>query len=61
MKRFHCAVSLTLLALASLILFVELFRTGGLYPRIVLASTLTLFCVVDSAPGSQALFAPDLQ
>jgi len=25
---------------------VALFRTGGLYPRIVLASTLTLFCVL---------------
>jgi hypothetical protein len=45
MKRFQRAVSLTLLVLASLILVVELFRTGGLYPRIVLASTLTLFCV----------------
>jgi len=46
MKRFHRAVSLTLLALASLILFVELVRTGGLYSRIVLASALTLFCVL---------------
>src|SRR5438128_6631928 len=46
MKRFQRAVSLTLLVLASLILVVELFRTGGLYPRIVLASALTLFCVL---------------
>jgi hypothetical protein len=46
MKRFHRAVSLTLLVLASLILVVELLRTSGLYPRIVLASTLTLFCVL---------------
>jgi hypothetical protein len=46
MKRFHRAVSLTLLVLASVIIVVELFRAGGLYPRIALASTLTLFCVV---------------
>jgi len=39
-------VSLTLLVLASLILLVELFRTAGLYPRIALASILTMFCVV---------------
>jgi len=44
MKRFHRAVSLTLLVLASLILVIELFRTAGRYPRIVLASSLTLFC-----------------
>jgi len=46
MKRFHRAISLTLLVLASLILVVELFRIDSLYPRIVLASTLTLFCVL---------------
>ena len=46
MKRFHRAVSLTLLILASLILLVELFRTSGLYPRIALAAILTMFCVV---------------
>ena len=46
MKRFHRAVSLTLLVLASVILAVELVRTGGLYPRIVLAATLTLFCLL---------------
>jgi heme A synthase len=46
MKRFHRAVSLTLLALPSLILFVELVRTGGLYSRIVPASALTLSCVL---------------
>lgn len=46
MKRFHRAVSLTLLVLASLILVVELFRTGGLYPRIALVSALTVFCGV---------------
>jgi len=46
MKRFHRAVSLTLLVLASVILAVELVRTGGLYPRIVLAATLTLFCLM---------------
>jgi hypothetical protein len=42
MKRFHQAVSLTLLALASLILVVELFRTAGLYPRIMLLVSLAL-------------------
>ena len=46
MKRFHRAVSLTLVVLASLIILVELFRTGGLYPRIALASILMMFCVV---------------
>jgi len=46
MKRFHRAVSLTLLVLASVILAVELVRTGGLYPRIVLAATLTVFCLM---------------
>ena len=46
MKRFHRVVSLTLLVLASVILAVELVRTGGLYPRIVLAATLTLFCLL---------------
>jgi len=42
---FHRAVSLTLLVLASVILAVELVRTAGLYPRVVLAAALTLFCV----------------
>jgi hypothetical protein len=46
MKRFHRAVSLTLLVLASVILAVELVRTAGLYPKIVLAATLTVFCVL---------------
>ena len=46
MKRFHRAVSLTLLVLASLILFVELFRTRDLCPRIVLVSSLTVLCGV---------------
>ena len=42
--RFHRALSLTLLVLASLILVVELFRTGSPYPRVLLASTLVLLC-----------------
>lgn len=46
MKRFHRAVSLTLLVLAGVILVVELFRTAGGYPRIVLLSILTLFCTL---------------
>jgi len=45
-RRFHRAVSLTLVVLASLILVVALFRTGGLYPRLVLAGSLTLFCTL---------------
>ena len=49
------AVSLTLLVLASLILVVELLRTGGLYPRIVLASTLTLFCTIIQHLSSEVL------
>jgi hypothetical protein len=35
----------SLLVLASLILIIELCRAGGLYPRIVLLSVLTLFCL----------------
>ena len=46
MTRFRRGVSLTLLVLASLILVVELVCTGGGYPRLVLAATLTLFCVL---------------
>ena len=42
MKQFHQAVSLTLLALASLILVVELFRTHSFYPRVMLAASLML-------------------
>jgi hypothetical protein len=45
MRRFHRAISLTLLALASLFLAIELCRAGGLYPRIVLLSVLTPFCL----------------
>lgn len=44
MARFHRALSLTLLVLASLILIVELFRTGSPYPRVLLALALVLFC-----------------
>jgi hypothetical protein len=46
MQRFHRAMSLTLLLLASLILIVELFRTGRLYPRIILISVLALFLLI---------------
>jgi len=45
MMRFHRAVSLTLLVLATLILIIELFRVKSLYPRLVLASVLLLFCL----------------
>ena len=43
MKRFHRAVSVTLLLLASTALSAELLRASGSIPRLVLASTLTLF------------------
>lgn len=46
MQRFHRAMSVTLLALASLILVVELFRDDAIYPRLVLAAVLTVFCIV---------------
>jgi heme A synthase len=53
MKRFHRAISLTLLALACLIVTVELFRTGDRFPRIVLASTMGFLVVLIQhlAPG----------
>ena len=44
MARFHRALSLTLLVLATLILIVELFRTGSPYPRVLLALALVVFC-----------------
>jgi hypothetical protein len=46
MKRFHRAVSLTLLTLASFILLVELFRPGSLNARLALTFVLVLFCVI---------------
>ena len=46
MQRFHRAMSVTLLVLASLILVVELFRDKTFYPRILLAGVLVLFCAV---------------
>lgn len=46
MQRFHRAMSLTLLVLASLILLVELFRVSGLYPRLMLTSVLALLCLI---------------
>jgi heme A synthase len=46
MQRFHRAMSVTLLVLASLILVVELFRDDAIYPRLVLTSVLVVFCMV---------------
>ncbi len=46
MQRFHRAMSITLLVLGALILLVELFRAGGIYPRIILAGMLVLFCLL---------------
>ena len=46
MQRFHRAMSLTLLLLASVILVTEMVRAVGLYPRLVLAAVLATFCTV---------------
>jgi heme A synthase len=46
MQRFHRAMSVTLLVLAALILIVEIFRDDAVYPRLVLASVLMVFCTV---------------
>jgi hypothetical protein len=46
MKRFHHAMSITLLVLASLILGVEAIRDTGLYQRIILIAVLTMFCLI---------------
>jgi len=46
MKRFHRALSLTLLVLASVIILVELLRTGGLYVKFVLGGIVALFSLV---------------
>jgi hypothetical protein len=46
MQRFHRAMSLTLLLLASAMLVTELLRAGGLYPRLVLGAVLAAFCIV---------------
>ena len=53
MKRFHRAISLTLLALASLILLVELFRVSWPYPKIVVAFTLLLFWMMIQRRSAQ--------
>jgi hypothetical protein len=46
MKRFHHAISITLLVLASLILGVEAIRDSGLYHRIILIAVLMMFCLI---------------
>jgi hypothetical protein len=55
MQRFHRAMSVTLLVMASLILVVELFRDDAVYPRLVLASVLMVFFMVVQRL-SKALF-----
>lgn len=45
MQRFHRAISLTLLVLASILLVIEYCRSAGLYPRAILACVLTTFGV----------------
>jgi hypothetical protein len=46
MQRFHRAMSVTLLALASLILATEAFRVSDFYPRAVLMGLLLFFGVL---------------
>src|SRR5580704_10366686 len=46
MQRFHRAVSLTLLILASLILAVEVCRANGLFPRAMLIGIMLFFSVL---------------
>lgn len=46
MKRFHRVMSITLLVLASLMLFVELFREGSFFARVILIAVLMLFCMI---------------
>ena len=46
MLRFHRCFSLTLLSLASFIVIIELFRTHGSTPRLLLAGILLLLSVV---------------
>jgi hypothetical protein len=46
LRRFHRAVSLTLLILASLILAVEVCRASGFFPRAMLIGILSLFSVL---------------
>jgi heme A synthase len=46
MQRFHRAMSLTLLLLASVILVTEMLRADNLYPRLVLGAVLAAFCIV---------------
>jgi hypothetical protein len=46
MKRFHSAMSLTMLALGGIILTVALLRAHAQVPRIALASILAIFCLI---------------
>ena len=48
MQRFHRAISLTLLTLATLILAIEVYRTPAFYPRAVLIVVLFLFGLLGS-------------
>ncbi|MBS1822801.1 MAG: hypothetical protein JST61_12640 [Acidobacteria bacterium] len=49
MQRFHRAVSLTLVTLASAILAVEIYRTPNTYPRAILIAFLFLFGLLGSS------------
>jgi len=57
MKRFHRAMSITLLVLASLILVVEVFRDPGLYHRIILIMVLASFCLIIQRLSAKLLVA----
>lgn len=58
MQRFHRAMSLTLLALASLILVIEIFRTGNFYPRAALAVVLIVSCITGIRLGAALFSSP---
>ena len=60
MQRFHRAMSVTLLVLANLVLIVEFLRTADLYPRLLLAAVLVLFCLVIRHLSVDLLFKTQL-
>jgi hypothetical protein len=55
MERFHRAMSITLIILACLIVGVEFFRVGGLYPRSVLATVFALLGAIAARLGRELL------
>lgn len=55
MQRFHRGISLTLLILASLILFVETWRASGFYPRATLIGVFVVFSTLVIRIGAELL------